>query len=116
MEDSDDSSDKKKEKPKFKPQKPSQPGEIKSAKTDVSKEIKKANSSHSNIMDTNWGADVFGIVEHDSELDDDSADEDKKTEDSDGDRVRTFSWKESERIKKGNKILLFLYYYLSLFI
>ena len=63
----------------------------------------KNNFSSANIMETNWGADVFGIIEHDSELDDDSADDDEKQ--TDEDRVRSFSFKESGKKRRGELLI-----------
>mmetsp|Transcript_9981 Transcript_9981/g.13725 ORF Transcript_9981/g.13725 Transcript_9981/m.13725 type:complete len:1417 (+) Transcript_9981:52-4302(+) len=62
-----------------------------SSKKQVEAKNKQASkASSSNIMDTNWGADVFGIVEHSAEVDDDSDDDDEED-----DKVVGFSTKES---------------------
>lgn len=58
------------------------------AKTGKSPPKSKHGASNGNIMDTNWGADVFGIVDHDLELDDDSDDDDNDVDRSD---VKKFS-------------------------
>ena len=84
---------------------------ISTAKTAQSKN----NASSADIMDTNWGADVFGMIEHDSELDDDSADDDEKR--TDEDRVRSFSFKESgKKKKKRESIVLYIHLFVTLYV
>jgi hypothetical protein len=98
LEDSDDDSPPiaAKELPKPNPSKPATAAAPTAVKS-------KNNFSSANIMETNWGADVFGIIEHDSELDDDSADDDEK--ETEEDRVRSFSFKESGKKKRGELIM-----------
>lgn len=100
LEDSDDDSPPIAVKGMPKPNRPTPDTAAAAATADVKS---KNNFSSANIMETNWGADVFGIIEHDSELDDDSADDDEKQ--TDEDRVRSFSFKESGKKRRGELLI-----------